>query len=328
MANKESFLDKIKRWGREVFLFLTSFIFLKNLVGAIAFLLILFFCTSWWMKCYTNHGESLQVHDYVGLELDDAIRKAKSRSFAIVVSDSIFLPGKGPNLVISQNPMPLSRVKENRKIYLRVTKSEADMVTLPNLFDGSDDYSSYQTKLQRIDVIAEIVGRKYSSKLEENTVLEVIYGKDTITDQLDDRFQVPKGAKVGFIVTEKGGGSVPIPNLVCQKYDAASFVIGNYNLNIGSVIKDATVRDESTAYIYKQVPGYRASGSVRVGEQIDIYLTQQRPDNCGKDDFNIEDLDDEETIIEEVIEQTTTEETVPVSPPTTPTPDQEDEDFD
>lgn len=337
MASNESFKDRIKRWGREVFLFLTSFIFLKNLVGALAFLGLLFFFTSWWMQCYTNHGESLQVHDYMGLELDDAIRKAKSRSFSIVVNDSIYLPGKAPNLVINQNPRPLSRVKEDRKIYLSITKSLADMVTLPNLFDGSDDYSSYQTKLRRLDVASKVVGRRYSSKLEENTILEVIYGKDTITDDLDSKYQVPKGAIVGFIVTEKGGGSVPIPNLICQKYDAARFVIGNYNLNIGSVIKDATVTSETTAYIYKQVPRYKASGSVRVGEQIDIYLTQRRPDNCGKDDFNIEDLQEEEEV-----DQNPEPESPPINenpapqpeienrpPPTpAPAPDQEEEDED
>jgi beta-lactam-binding protein with PASTA domain len=289
----ESFKDIMKRWGREAFLFLTSFIFLKNLAGIFAFLVGFLFLTSWWMKCYTNHGESLQVHDYVDLDLEDAIRKAKSRSFSIVVSDSIFIPGKPANLVIGQNPAPLSRVKENRKIYLRVTKSLADMVTLPNLFDGSDDFHSYQTKLKRIEVGSKIVGRKYNSKLEENTILEVIYNNDTITNKLDDKYQVPKGAVVEFIVTEKGGGAVPIPNLICQKYDAARFVIGNFNLNIGTVVKDATVTDETSAYIYRQEPRYSTSGTVRVGEQIDIYLTQNRPDNCGEDEFNIENLEEE-----------------------------------
>jgi beta-lactam-binding protein with PASTA domain len=327
---KESFSQKVKRWGREVFLFLTSFIFLKNLVGIFAFLGLLFFCTTWWMTCYTNHGESLQVHDYVGLELDDAIRKAKSRSFSIVVNDSIYIPGKSPNVVIGQNPTPLSRVKEDRKIYLSITKTIADLLTLPNLFDGSDDYYSYQTKLERLGLKSRIVGRQYSSKLEENTILEVIYGKDTITDDLDKKIQVPEGVEIGFIVTEKGGGSVPVPNLICQKYDAARFVIGNYNLNIGSVIKDATVTSETTAYVYKQVPRYSASKSVRVGEQIDLYLTQQRPDNCGKDEFNIEDLGEPE---EEMKFKTTTIPAPTSKPVPTPTTEggteeeEEEEDF-
>ncbi|MFK7810445.1 MAG: hypothetical protein AB8F74_21750, partial [Saprospiraceae bacterium] len=208
-------------------------------------------------------------------------------------------------------------------IYLSVTKVEADLVTLPSLFDGSDDYYSYETKLQRLDLIGKIVGRQFSSKLEENTILEVIYGKDTITDEVDSKYQVPKGSTIGFIVTEKGGGSVPIPNLICQKYDAATFVIGNYNLNIGSVIKDATVTNETTAYIYKQVPRYRASGSVRVGEQIDIYLTQRRPENCGSDDFNIEDLNDEEEIEES--ESTSSGQKPLLVPP--PNSEQENEDF-
>jgi len=326
-AAKEGFGKKMKRWGREVFLFLTSFIFLKNLVGMFAFMGLLFFCTTWWMKCYTNHGESLQVHDYVGLELDDAVRKAKSRSFSIVVNDSLYIPGKAPNMVVTQNPAPLSRVKEDRKIYLSITKTNADLVPLPNPFDGNDSYDSYKRDLRKIGVGATIVGRKYSSKLEANTILEVIYNKDTITDKLDEKIMIPKGTMIGLIVTERGGASVPIPNLVCQKYDAARFVIGNYNLNIGSIIKDATVTSETTAYVYRQMPRYSASGSVRVGEQIDIYLTQKRPENCAKDDFNIENLELEEEEKEKEKEEEAT------IPPTTETEspssdgDEEDEEF-
>jgi len=348
MTNKESFKDKMRRWRKEIYLFLTSFVFLKNIAGIFAFLGLLFFFMTYWMKCYTNHGESLQVHDYVGLELDDAVRKAKSRSFSIVVNDSIFLPGKPGNLVISQNPSALSRVKENRKVYLRVTKSKGEPVTLPNPFDGSDDFYSYQTQLKRMEVGSKIVGRVYSSKLEENTILEVIHGKDTITDELENKYQVEKGTIIGVIVTEKGGGSVPIPNLICQKYDAARFVISNYNLNIGSVIKDETVTNEYTAYIYRQMPRYKTSGSMRIGEQIDIYLTQKRPTDCGKDDFNIEDLN-EESLQEESSEsdpnsseltapQTAPVETVPgqqgsLVPTTQPTTEpvtapEEEEDFD
>ncbi len=289
MANSSPIVAKLKKWWREVYLFLFSFYFLKHLVGMVAFLLILLFCTSWWMRCYTNHGESLQVHDYIGLELDDAARKAKSRSFSIVVADSVFIIGKAPNQVIEQDPKPLSRVKENRKIYLTVTKAEADLVPLPDIYSSNDDYQTYRSKLRKLNVKVEIIGREFRSRMEENTILEVVFEGDTITELLEEVYRVPKGSTVGVIVTEKGGGSVPLPDLVCQKYDAARFVIGNYNLNIGSVVKDATVTDLSTAYVWKQSPRYRPEGSLRIGEQVDIFLTQHRPDRCGGSEFNIED---------------------------------------
>lgn len=289
MSNTSKFKAKLKRWATEVWYFLKSFIFWKNFVGIVAMFAIFLLLTSWWMRCYTNHGESLQVHDYIGMDLDDAMKKANDRSFSIVVNDSLYVEGKAPNMVISQNPSPLSRVKEKRKIYLTVTKQIAEPMTLPNLYGGNDDYASYQRKLKRLGVKSRIVGRRFSSKLEENTILEVIFKGDTITEELDSRYQVAKGSTVEFVVTERGGGKVPIPNLICQKYDGARFIVGNFNLNVGSIIEDATVTNKNNAYIWKQVPKYRSGEKLRIGEQIDLYLTQRKPDNCNpEDEDNIE----------------------------------------
>ena len=272
---------KIKYWGIETFRFLTSGIFLRNFLGVITLFAVLLFISFWWMRCYSKHGESLQVHNYIGMDLNDAISKANKKSFDIVISDSIFLPDKAPNLVLDQNPQPLSRVKENRKIYLTVTKSNPDLVTLPDLLGGNDDYKTYSRKLERLRVKSKITSRRFSNKLEANTILEVIYQGDTITEKLEDGLKAQMGSTVEFIVTEKSGGQVNIPNLLCQKYDAAQFLIGNYNLNIGSVIPDGTVTNKETAYIWKQVPAYQVGRKIGIGQQVDLFLTQYKPDNCG-----------------------------------------------
>ncbi|MEM9822447.1 MAG: PASTA domain-containing protein [Bacteroidota bacterium] len=272
--------SKLKYWSIETYRFLISPIFLKNFLGITTLLAVLIFFSFWWMHCYTKHGESLQVHDYTGMDLNEAIAMAEKKSFSIVVNDSIYLPEKVPNTVLNQNPKALSRVKENRKVYLTITKSNPDMITIPDLLGGNDDYRNYRRKLERLRVRSKIVGRKFSSKLEPNTILEVIYKGDTITESLDMGYKVAMGTTVEFIVTEKSGGTVPVPNLICRQYDAAQFLIGNYNLNVGSLIEDATVKDQYTAHIWKQVPPYRPGAKMRVGSQIDLYLTQYKPDDC------------------------------------------------
>ncbi len=271
---------KSKNAAKEVFYFLTSGVFLKNFLGVLTFTGLVLLLTSTWMHCYTNHGESLQVHDYVGMQLEDVIKKAEDRSFEIFITDSIFLVGKPPHTILEQSPVALSRVKKNRKIYLTVTKSTPDEVLLPALDGGNDDYNQYSKKMKRLSMSSKIVGRRFSNKLEENTILEVIHAGDTITSELSTGYKIPMGSLVEFIVTSKGGGRVEIPNLVCKKYDAAKFLVGNYNLNIGSIVKDATVSNQYSAYVWKQIPRYSPSGSIRIGEQIDIYLTQYKPDNC------------------------------------------------
>lgn len=272
--------NKLKLIGREIFLFLSSRIFLKNFGGVVAFIAIMLFFSFWWMQCYTKHGESLQVHDYTGMSLEDAIDKAQSKSFVIVVNDSTFRPGIEPGIVLAQDPQPLSRVKENRKIYLSITKRIPDTELVPALDGGNDDYQTFDKKCRQKNFRTEIVNRVFSNRLSPNTILEVIYDGDTITNQLNDGVKIPEGSTIGVVVTKRGGGSVPIPELVCKQYDAAAFLVGNYNLNIGSIIPDATVTNQNTAYVWRQVPRYTAGGKMRVGEQVDIYLTQRVPADC------------------------------------------------
>ncbi len=290
--------ERGKRWSKEGFAFLTSRIFLKNFGALLALMLVLLLLTSWWMRCYTHHGESLQVQDFIGLSLEDAVRKARKRSFEIVVNDSLFIVGKAPHEILEQTPPPLSRVKEGRKIYVSITKKTPDLMPLPDIIGGNDDYNQYRRSLGRLSINTKVKERRFSNKLEPNTILEVWYEDKDITDELRDGFKVPMGSTLEVVVTERSGGSVQIPQLVCKNFDAANFLIGNYNLNIGSIIPDGTVTNQATAYVWRQLPPHRQGARMRIGGQIDIYLTQYRPEDCSSIresyDRPLEDAGDEE----------------------------------
>ncbi len=272
-------LNKLKAIGKEIYFFVSSQIFLKNFGGIVVLISILLFFTFWWMRCYTKHGESLQVHDYTSMSLEDAIEKANSRSFEIVVNDSTYRRGMEPNIVLTQSPKPFSRVKENRKIYLTITKTIPDLIKLPD-FRGNDDYNNYARKLERLEVDTKVKSRQFVSKLEANTILEVYYEGEKITNKIADGYEVKKGSTVEFIVSEKGGGTVPIPDLVCMKFTEAEFNVKGYDLSIGSIIPDATITDQNSAHVWKQTPKYSSSTMLKIGSQIDIYITQNIPENC------------------------------------------------
>ncbi len=285
-------LNKLKAIGKEIYYFATSQIFIKNFGGVAVLLSLILFFTFWWMRCYTKHGESLQVHDYTSMNLEDAIEKASSRSFEIVVNDSTYRRGMEPDIVLTQSPKPFSRVKENRKIYLTITKTDPEPVKLPDP-RGNDDFNNYSRKLDRLDLVAEIKSRQFRSKLEPNTILEVYYDGEKLYDEkrtnlIAEGFEIPKGSTIQFIVSERGGGTVPIPNLVCMKYTEAEFNIKGFDLSMGSVIPDATVTDQNSAYVWKQTPKYSSFSMLRIGSQIDIYITQNIPENCiSKDDSDV-----------------------------------------
>ncbi len=274
------FLSKATFYLKEILVFMGTRMFWKHFGGILLTLFICIFLTNWALKIYTEHGESLQVSDFVGMDVNAAVSKAESKQFSVQIIDSVFVPGKKPHTVISQNPIALSRVKVNRTIYLTITKSVADLITLPNLAGGNDDLNQYQKKLGLLGINTRIIDRVFDDKLAENTIKDVIYNGEKITDLLQGGYKAARGSTIDLIVSEKGGTSIVIPNLVCKKFDAAKFVITSFNLSLGTVISDNTVTDQLSAYVWKQIPAYSANSTIRIGEQVDVYLTQNAPAGC------------------------------------------------
>ena len=281
---------KLRRFGLESYAFLTAPFVVRNCLGMLALITGFLVLSFWWLKCYTHHGESLQVPNYVGMSFREAAKKARARDFAVAISDSVYVPGKAPGEITAQNPAPDSRVKEGRTLYFTVTKNNPDIIKLPDLA-GSDDYDLYSRKLSRLGLKPRIAARVPDPRLEPNTVVAVIYRNDTITSKIRrGGYMVEMGATIDFVISEKITLNVAIPDCECQTFGAAKFILQTSSLSIGAVIKDGTVTDEQTAYVWRQSPRYEANGTMRVGEQIDLYLTQERSQKCAEQqDDGIED---------------------------------------
>lgn len=269
----------IRRIGLEIYCFFTAPFVVKNCLGMVTFLGTLLLLTLWWLRCYTNHGESVEVPDYVGMNYREAVRKARNSDFEVSIVDSVFVEGKAPGEVLTQNPKAKSQVKEGRTIYFTVAKGNADLVRLPGLV-GNDDYDLYNRQCARLGVRTRVAGRVPDARLEPNTIVAVIYRGDTVTYLLNGGYQVETGAVLDFVVSEAASNTVSIPDCVCQTLSAARFLITSSSLNLGSVIKDGSVTDPETAYVWKQTPGYDANGTLKVGQTIDLFLTQEAPQGC------------------------------------------------
>ncbi len=197
------------------------------------------------------------------------------------MSDSIYEVGRAPGVILSQDPKPQSRVKEGRTIYFIVTKNNPDIIKLPALI-GNDDYEIYSRKISRLGLKPRIVAR-VPDPAEPNTILEVIYRGDTITRQVrTGGFSMEKGGALDFVVSEAVTLTVSIPDCECQTLDAAKFLIQTSELSVGQIIPDATVTDPDNAYVQRQRPKYGPNETMRKGEQVDLWITQERPVFCDK----------------------------------------------
>ena len=271
--------QKIRRFGVELYAYLTAPFVVKNYLGMLALLGGLFMLTFWWLKCYTNHGESVQVPSYVGMNFREALRKARSRHVELAVSDSTDMHGKAPGEVIMQDPKAESRVKEGRTLYFIVTKNNPDIIKLPTLA-FSDDYDLYSRKLSRLGLKPRIISRVADPKLEANTIVQVLYRGDTITREIKRGYPVEMGATIDFVVSEAVTLTVNIPDCYCQTLDAAKFLIQTSELNVCAIIPDGTATDQPRAYVLLQRPKYAPNRIMRKGEQTALFITQNKPRDC------------------------------------------------
>jgi UDP-N-acetylmuramate--alanine ligase len=279
-----------QQWVSRTREFFTSSYFLRNLGVLLGFLFVFITLFTLGLRWYTRHGESLTVPNFEGMQIDEAQRKARNRSFSVMVLDSIFEPEKIPGTVFQQDPKPSSRVKQNRTIYFSIYSKTPPEIELPTLV-GSYDLEQYAKKLRVLKLKAVVKERVFDSVQEENTIQYFFYGDRKITDNdLRKGVSVPQGSTLEFVVTQRHTGMVAVPNLVCQQYKAAHFLITSMNLSIGAVYGE--VLDD--AYVWKQEPEYVDGQMIRIGEQINIYLTNTKPQGCPEEEPIIEEQQQEQ----------------------------------
>lgn len=273
------FAGRVRELAWEAWLFLKSPIFLRNFAGLAGAALLLFLLATWILRLYTRHGQSLQVPDFVGMDMEDALRKARKQDFKIVAIDSFFDSNQEPNTIYQQDPQPLQRAKEGRTIYVSKYRVLPDSVILPTLISAGYNFDQYAIKLKRLDIMPVIKERVFDNKQEENSILHFFHHGRKITDEMLRRgVKVPKGSTLEFVITERITSDVPIPDLVCKRYDAAAFLISGSNLVVGNIYGD--VADRENAYVYRQEPEYVPGQMIPQGQQVNLYLTASRPEGC------------------------------------------------
>ncbi len=264
-----------RTFARESSFFLTSNYLLKNIAYFIAAVVFLLLATYWWLGFYTDHGESVQVGDYIGLEYKDAVKQADERNIKLSITDSIYVYGKKGGTIQDQNPQPLSRVKENRTITL-ITYKHTEDAKLPRL-KGNYDFERYKRSMSTKDFELSVEKEIFDPKQAAGTILYLMHdGKKITEDDIEKGFDLPRGTKLKAVITKRSSDFIPVPDLVCKTYNEAEFLIESARLNVGEVIGE--VSNLGSAYIYNQSPS--SDKMLRVGEMVTIYVTTDYPDGC------------------------------------------------
>lgn len=261
--------------------FFSSRLFWRN-AGALALFLVLFFLlVNIGLRVYTKHGDSMQLEDYQGLLLEEAERKAAAKGLKIEVISASFQPGKRPNEIFDQYPEPLSKVKDNRTIFVTIYHNEGRDVMLPAFTEVGDDIETYRRELRKRKIDMVIRDQVFDGKLAEGTILYLLIKgeKITNTELAQGNVVVTQGTEVEAVISTRVSSTVEMPDLVCKRFDAASFQLTAINLVVGKVYGGAD-GNRNEFYVWKQEPEFAPGKLIDKGSQINLYLTPIRPDDC------------------------------------------------
>jgi len=235
-----------------------------------------------WLKIYTHHSQALKMPDYTGIAYDDAVKDAKRHKFRMSIQDSMHILGRPGGEIIKQNPNPGSLVKQNRMVYVTITKRSPDKILsgrLPEMYG-----KSYDRKKQELEEHFEIKSRISDTRYDPGDpgqVLEVQYKGVTIMDAKgrDNTIQIEKGDYLDFVVSSKSGGKVEVPDLVCKTYEEAQFLLENLGLKVGNVENDDGAGTFNGTYVISQFPPADGS-SIDMETTVNITVSSSKPSNC------------------------------------------------
>jgi beta-lactam-binding protein with PASTA domain len=112
--------------------FIFSKVFLKQIGIAIGILIVLVFLIMQWLDFSTNNGEFKTVPDLSRLSLEDAKVKLVENDLNYQLQDTInYNPDYPAFSIIEQSPAAGEKVKEDRKIYLKINPSKYREITIP-----------------------------------------------------------------------------------------------------------------------------------------------------------------------------------------------------
>jgi len=250
------------------------------MMALVAIILIIVFQ---WLKSYTNHGQKIALPNYIGQMYDNAIDDAKDNSFEIIINDSLHVVGKRGGEILTQKPKSGSLVKENRKIYVDISKYNADEYSLEKDFPTmyGQEYNRTKEKLKNLQIDSEIRSKK-ADKGEPNHILEVWYNGEMVYGPNGPKpgIKISKGAKMQFVVSKSIGAAISIPDLRCKTLARVQIILRFNKLKLGEIETQGLVTNRDSAYVVQQFPSPDPMSNIETGQSIDFIIQQNKPSDC------------------------------------------------
>lgn len=150
--------------------YLTSKAFFGQLLIAFGIVAVLAFVFFNLLSFFTNHGEQITVPDLAKMNIEQVEEKLEDVELEYVLLDTLDFNKDYPKFsVMLQDPKAGSKVKADRKIYIKINSDGYSLVTLPDLIEKT--YRQAEPTLNSIGL--EVGTITYEPYLGKDMVLEM-----------------------------------------------------------------------------------------------------------------------------------------------------------
>jgi beta-lactam-binding protein with PASTA domain len=173
--------------------YLTSRVFFAQILAAMAIIALISFLFFHWITYTTHHGQEITVPDLSKLSVEQAEEKLDAVDLNYSILDTVdFRPDYPKLTIVEQEPKAGSKVKEGRKIYIKINASKYTMVAVPDLVE-----KTYRQAVPTLEAVGLAEGTiSYRPYLGKDMVLEMrLNGK-----KLKAGDKVLKSSKIDLIL--------------------------------------------------------------------------------------------------------------------------------
>jgi len=245
------------------FYFLGQKKFYLHLFIAIGLSLFLLWVVLKSMDVFTQHGDVYIVPDFGGQTLEQMAENGYDDYFIFEIIDSVYYKSKQKGTVVLQNPLPGSKVKQGRHVYLTTVAQIPEKVLMPNLKN-----LSLRQALVTLESNELLVGDlEYIQYFARNAVVGQLIGDVPVEAGTELR----KGAIINLVLG-KGDFTVmiPMPFLIAMKQNEVRNMLHHYSLNVG---RQYFLDDDDTAHarVYKTDPETLTEDMLALGQSVNIW---------------------------------------------------------
>jgi beta-lactam-binding protein with PASTA domain len=224
------------------------------------------------MPSYTRHDVSIQVPDVESLPYKKAQARLSERDLQVQRQVGRYNPNVDTGIVVDQTPLPTSKVKPGRRVYLTVNSGTIPTVRLPDLTG-----MSVREARNRVTSLGLDVGAVREDPVPSPYANTITKQEPAPNDSLQRGEPVTLWYSTGL-----GDTQVEVPNVVGQTVEVAQQFLLQRELR--SVVVDTsmvgedappaeTTADSAATELFVRRQGQSPGSSVRAGTEIRLFTT-------------------------------------------------------